>query len=83
MPVPPDGAHLKNYIEEYMNEGTKVGCYCPEGCNAFSEKMKRISLTNSDEAKFLIVILTRGIEALDGFQLVNNKINSTDTINIR
>jgi hypothetical protein len=83
IPVPPDGAHLKNYIEEYLNEGTKVGCYCQEGCNAFSEKRKRISLTNSDEAKFLIIILTRGIETLDGFQLVKSKINSTDIINIR
>ena len=45
--------------------------------------MRWVSLTNSDEAKFLIVILTRYMDTLDGFRLVGNKINSTQTIVIR
>ena len=81
--VPPNGSDLKTCIEELLNEGSNVGCYCEEGCNSFSLKVKRTSLTCSDEAKFLIIILTRGIESLDGYQLVNNQINSTDVINIR
>ena len=81
--VPPNGSDLKNYLEQLLNEGSTVGVYCEEGCNAFTEKFKRTALTCSDEAKFLIIILTRGIETLDGYQLVNNKVKSTDVINIR
>ena len=83
MSVPPNGSNLKNYLEDLLNEGSKVGLYCEGGCSAFSERVKRTSLTCSDEAKFLIIILTRGIETMDGYQLVNSKINSTDVINIR
>ena len=81
--VPPDGSNLKIYLENFLNEGSTVGVYCQEGCNAFSEKVKRTTLTCSNEAKFLIIILTRGIETLDGYQLVNNQVRSTDVINIR
>ena len=83
MAVPPKHAYLSTHVEDYFNERSKFGCYCDEGCKAFSRKTKWISLTNSDEMKFLIVILSRGIETLDGFQLVENKIKSTEDINIR
>ena len=37
----------------------------------------------SEEVKFIIVILTRVLETMDGFTLVGNKISSTETIMIR
>ena len=80
IPVPPNDSNLKDYVEDFLNVGSKLGCYCDEGCKAFSEKMKWTSIVNADEAKFLIVILTRGIETLDGFHLVKNKIKSTEDL---
>ena len=83
MPVPPNDANLKHHVEHFLNEGSKVGSYCDEACKAFSEKDKRTILTRADEAKFFLVLLTRGIETLDGFHLVKNKIKSTDNIDLR
>lgn len=83
MPVPPNDANLKHHVEHFLNEGSKVGSYCDEACKAFSEKDKRTILTRADEAKFFLVLLTRGIETLDGFHLVKNKIKSTENIDIR
>ena len=37
----------------------------------------------SDEAKFLIVILTRGIDTMDGYEFSKNEIDSTKNIQIR
>ena len=48
-----------------------------------SEKMKRTSLTNSDEADFMIILLSRGIDTPNGFQMLKNETKATDMINIR
>ena len=52
-------------------------------CKSFTEKSKWTSISETDEVKFLIVILSRGIETVDGFQVVANQIKSTDYINLR
>ena len=83
IPVPPNGSSLKMYLEEFFNEGSAVLRECRDGCNAVSRKIQRTELHNSEEAKFLIVILTRGVQTLDGYKLINNKIDSTDIVNIR
>ena len=83
MEVPSNYTDLSTHVEAYFNERSTFGVYCEDGCKAFSRKTKWISLTNSDEIKFLIVILTRGIETLDGYQLVKSKIKSTKDVNIR
>ena len=81
--VPPNNSILKEYVEDYFNEKSKSVYRCEDDCQALSEKMRYVSLTNSDEAKYLIVILTRYMDTLDGISLVENKINSTETIVIR
>ena len=83
MPVPPNGSDLRNYVEEFFNGGSSILRDCRDGCNTLSQKIQRTELHNSEEAKFLIVILSRGIETVDGYQLVDNKINSTDKVTIR
>ena len=82
MSVPPEGSSLKHYVEDMLNEGSRIVYHC-ESCDTFGEKIKKKTVSNIDEAKFLIVILTRGIETIDGFKLVKNKINSADNISIR
>ena len=83
MPVPPSNSDLKGYIEDFLNEGSELEYQCQEGCNDLTKKIKQTSITNLEEAKFITIILTRGIETMDGFRLVNNKIKSTDNVNIR
>ena len=83
IPVPPNGSSLKKYLEEFFNEGSPVLRQCRDGCNALSRKIQRPELHNSKDATFLIVILTRGVQTLDGYKLINNKIDSTDIVKIR
>ena len=83
MPVPPENSELNDYIEEYFNEESMVGVFCEDGCATFSQKIKRTTLTCTSQAGFLLVILTRGLDGDDGFQLVHNKTISTNNIYIR
>ena len=83
LPVPPNNSNLKDHVEDFLTKELNVGVYCEEGCDAFRQKIKRTAITNIEETKFITVILTRAIETLDGFQLVKNKIDATDDIEIR
>ena len=83
MPVPPNDSDLKDYVEDYLNEGSTLGYFCNEGCKKFSEKTLWTTLTSGIRAKFLIIVLTRGIETLDGYHLVTNKITATNDISVR
>ena len=83
MAVPPNKSVFKGYVEDFFHERSEFGSYCDEGCKALSVKNKWSSITTAEENKFFIVILTRGIETLDGYQLVRNEINSTESVQIR
>ena len=72
MPVPPSNEDLKEYVEDFLNGDTNFGCFC-EGCNKYNQKLRKTSITSSDEAKFITVILTRGTVTADGYHLVQNK----------
>ena len=81
--VPPNNSILKDYVEDYFNTQSNFHSYCDGECKKLSDKITWTSLIRSDEAKFLIVILSRGIQTLDGFTFVKNKIDSTRNIQIR
>ena len=83
LPVPPSNSDLQDYVEDFLNKGSRIESRCQEGCGNFQQKIKRTQVQNTDEAKFLTIILTRGVETSDGFCLVKNKINATNNINIR
>ena len=83
LPVPPNNSDLQEYVEDFLNNGSRIGSNCQEGCGGFQQKIKRTEVKNTDEAKFLTIILTRGVETLDGFSLKKNKIKATSSINIR
>ena len=80
---PAPGSNLKSCIENLLNEGSKNTIMCEEKCKSMSEKMKRTSLTNSDEADFMIILLSRGIDNPNGFQMLETKTKATDIITIR
>ena len=81
--VPPNNSILKDYVEDYFNNRSNFLSYCDGDCQKLSDKITWTSLIRSDEAKFLIVILSRGIQTMDGFTFVKNKIDSTRNIQIR
>ena len=81
--IPPSNSILRDYVEEYFNGRSNVLAHCDGDCQKLVEKMKWTSLNRSDEAKFLIVILTRGIDTMDGYTFSKNEIDSSQDIKIR
>ena len=81
--VPPNNEDLKDYVEDYLSKQSRLECLCEGGCNKYTQKIKKTSITSSDEVKFLTVILTRGIVKDGGYHLVQNKILSTNDIYLR
>ena len=73
---------MNQYVEEFFNISELVGVYC-EACQKILQKEKRSKLSSGSETEFIIVILRRGIETLDGFELVKNSTNPTDDVFIR
>ena len=46
---------MKDYVEDYLNEGLTMGYFCDEGCKKFSDKTKRTTLSSGINAKYLII----------------------------
>ena len=83
MTVPPDGTALKTQVEDYLNEGLTMLYNCEDGCKKISQKIRKMTLTSSDEARFIIVVLSRGIETLDGYTFLKNKTPATEDLSLR
>ena len=81
--VPPDNSNLNEYVEEYLNSSSLVGVYCENNCRQLCQAEKRSKVTRNAETEFLIVILTRAVETLDGYQLNRNRTTVTNDILIR
>ena len=81
--VPPHNANLSEYLENYFCTSTLSARHCHERCQTLSEAEKRCEIKIVGETEFFIIILTRTIETLDGFELNQNKIISTDDVYIR
>ena len=83
MPVPPENSSLNDYVEEYLNTSSLVGKFCEDGCQKLVQAEKSSRLTEAGETEFLNIILTRAVETLDGFKLVENKITVINDVIIR
>ena len=83
MTVPPDGTALKTQVEDYLNEGLTRLYNCEDGCKKVSQKIRKMTLTSSAEARFIIVVLSRGIESLDGYTFLKNRTTATDDLSLR
>ena len=83
IPVPPNNADLNDHVEDFLNEESLVGVFCDDGCKNLAQKIKRTRLNCSNQAGFILVVLTRGLDGEEGFQLVENKTISINDIFIR
>ena len=80
--VPPNDSNLNEYVEEYFNKRSLVQVFC-ENCQSLVEGEKRSTMTSTAEAEFVVILLTRAVETLDGYQLNMNRINPTNDVFIR
>ena len=83
MEVPPENSNLNSYVEAMFNNHIRVAYHCEKGCDDFAVGEKRSTLSSIDESSYLIVILSRALQTEFGYQLVTNKVNSTNDILIR
>ena len=83
LPVPPNDSNLNDYIEDYFNGSSSVRFFCENGCNNDVQSKKRSTLTRAAETEFIVVILTRAVETLDGFELNRNRTIPTNDVLIR
>ena len=82
IPVPPNHTNLNDYIEEHLNTSSLFGKFC-DGCKQFSEAEKSSKITLANETEYLMIILSRALETLDGFKFIDNEINVTNEVFIR
>ena len=83
IPVPPDGTHLNNYVEEYLNQSELVTMTCEDGCSKVVQAEKRSQLISGIDARFLMVIISRAMDAGYGHQVNENRITATDDVFVR
>ena len=81
--VPPDGSNLNDYVEGFFNNCTTVGRFCENECKKIVPAERTSKVTSASETEFITVILTRAMETLDGYQLNENRVNSTNDVFIR
>lgn len=81
--VPPEGSILSEYVEQALNDGTRVEYRCEDGCNIRSQAQKQTLLKSGKETQFIIVMLRRTILSEFGPQVVFNNVSSERDIDIR
>ena len=83
MEVPPDNSNLSESLEDYFGTSTLDARFCSDGCKTLSQAEKRSAIKNVRQTEFFIVLLTRAIESLDGYELNENQTISTNDVYIR
>ena len=81
--VPPDNHELTQSIDDFLNTSSLVGMVCENQCQRFVQKEKSSILTSTAETEFLLVILNRVTETMDGYHLNPNRTISTQDVYIR
>ena len=83
MEVPRDGTDLKEQVENYLNGGIERIFNCEEGCKKLSQKTMRMTVNNVLETEYLTIVLSRGVETMDGYEFSPNRNNASKNISIR
>ena len=78
--IPQDCCKLNDLVEENLNQSELVAMKCEENCRKTVQKEKRVQLLCGLEAKFIIVVLSRGTH---GNVINTKKIVTTEEIFVR
>ena len=81
--VPTDGFDLNSSIEEELNMCSLVALDCNGMCNDTAIAEKATKLTSGKETEFITVLLSRGTETPDGFNLNMNRTKAFKDVWIR
>ena len=81
--VPENNSTLKSSAEAFFNGSTTVDSFCEDGCKFRGEGIRRTTLKSTSDTRFLILIFQRAINPGDGAVLVRNKVDCTDSVDIR
>ena len=83
MEVPPDGSGLKAQVENYLNDGLPRLYNCEEECKELRQKIMRMTVTNIQETEYLTIVLSRGVQTMDGYKFSKHRNNVAEAISIR
>ena len=83
MSVPPDDSKLYDHVEMFLNASSSIGVFCERDCKTPVQAEKSSKLSNAAETDFFIVILSRAVETIDGYQFVRNRTKPTYDVFIR
>ena len=84
MDVPPnDTYYLNDAVEEMFTINSLHGRVCHDGCQSFSQAEVNSRIKFIKDTEFFIIILRRAGQTLDGFKLIENKINPRNKVLIR
>ena len=78
--IPQDCCKLNDLVEEHLNSSELVTMQCEDNCRKTVQKEKRVQILCGLEAKFFIVVLSRGT---DGNVINTKKIVATDEVFVR
>ena len=80
MNVPPNNTTLSDHLEEYFNTSELVGRNCEDDCQKYVMAETRNQLTLGSQTKFLLVILSRGMDTGAGSHFNSNKTVATNRL---
>ena len=81
--VPPQNSSLSESLEDYFCTSNLNARLCNAKCKIICQYEKRVQISLVRETEFFITILSRAIETLNGYQLNENQIISTNDVYIR
>ena len=81
--VPPDMSNLNNYLENSLNTCELVTKKCEESCRVEVQVEKRSKLKCGVSTKFFTDVMTRAISSSEGFDMIRNRVISTNELFIR
>ena len=80
--VPANNSNLNDHIEETYNTASLFGRVC-DGCKQFTQAEVRNQISLASGTKFILILLSRAMNSVEGFFLNDNKVVATDDLFIR
>ena len=82
LPIPRTNTNLATFIENLFNNGNEVENNCTN-CKKKSMGIHRKTLTNVTNTQFIVLLISRVLETLDGYEFIQNRVNSTGNVYLR
>ena len=82
LPVPQNRINLATFLEDLLSNGTEVKNSCTK-CKKKSMGIHRKTLTDVSKTKFIVLLFSRVLETVDGYELIQNKVDPTGNMILR